>query len=237
MSYWYLITLVLIISSTAKAQETNPAFADSIPTVIDSSYREDQFYFGLTFNFITDRPQFMDQNGFSAGLSGGFIRDIPFNKNRNIGIGVGLGLAFDSFGQNLFIGENESGETIFRNLSQDNIDYDSNRFSTFLVEAPIQFRWRTSTFSSYKFWRIYAGLKLGYIYHFRSVFRQNANVVKQSDVPELERFRLGTSFTFGYSTFNFQIYYSLNPFFDNAAVDGETFGVSTLRVGLMFYIL
>ncbi len=237
MSYWYLITLVLIISSTAKAQETNPAFADSIPTVIDSSYREDQFYFGLTFNFITDRPQFMDQNGFSAGLSGGFIRDIPFNKNRNVGLGVGLGLAFDSLGQNLFIGENENGETIFRNLSQDNIDYDSNRFSTFLVEAPIQFRWRTSTFSSYKFWRIYAGLKLGYIYHFRSVFRQNANVVKQSDVPELERFRLGTSFTFGYSTFNFQIYYSLNPFFDNAAVDGETFGVSTLRVGLMFYIL
>ena len=107
MRYWYLIILILIIGSKAKAQETNPAFADSIPTVIDSSYREDQFYFGLTFNFITDRPQFMDQNGFSAGLSGGFIRDIPFNKNRNVGIGVGLGLAFDSFGQNLFIGEIE----------------------------------------------------------------------------------------------------------------------------------
>ena len=237
MRYWCLIILVSFFWKSAIAQETNPAFADSIPTVVDSTYREDQIYFGLTFNFITDRPQFMDQNGFSAGLSGGFIRDIPFNKNRNFGIGVGLGLAFDSFGQNLFIGEDDKGETIFRNLSQDNVEYDSNRFNTFLIEAPIQFRWRTSDFSSYKFWRIYAGLKLGYIYHFRSVFKQGDNIVKQSDVPELERFRLGASFTFGYGTFNFQIYYGLNPFFDNASVEGETFGVSALRVGLMFYIL
>ncbi|ORL46021.1 hypothetical protein IIF7_07871 [Zunongwangia atlantica 22II14-10F7] len=235
MKNWPLLLLFFCVS--LNAQEINPAYADSIPTVIDSSYREDQFYFGLSFNFITDTPHFMDQNGFSAGLSGGFIRDIPFNKNRNVGIGVGLGLAFDSFGQNLFIGEDENGETIFRNLNSDNIDYNSNRFNTFLVEAPIQFRWRTSTFSSYKFWRIYAGLKLGYIYHFRSVFRQDANIVKQSDVPELERFRLGASFTFGYSTFNFQVYYGLNPFFPNSTVDGEELGVSTLRVGLMFYIL
>ena len=237
MRYWCLIIFVPFFWNSGIAQETNPAFADSIPTVVDSTYREDQIYFGLTFNFITDRPQFMDQNGFSAGLSGGFIRDIPFNKNRNFGIGVGLGLAFDSFGQNLFIGEDDNGETIFRNLSQDNVEYDSNRFNTFLIEAPIQFRWRTSDFSSYKFWRIYAGLKLGYIYHFRSVFKQSDNIVKQSDVPELERFRLGASFTFGYGTFNFQIYYGLNPFFDNASVEGETFGVSALRVGLMFYIL
>ena len=233
----YSPLLLLLFCFITRAQETNPAYADSIPTVIDSSYREDQFYFGLSFNFITDQPGFIDQNGFSAGLSGGFIRDIPFNKDRNFGMGVGLGLAFDSFGQNLFIGESENAETVFRNLSQDNIDYDTNRFHTFLVEAPIQFRWRTSTFSSYKFWRIYAGLKLGYIYHFRSVFKQDGNVVKQSDVPELNRFRLGTSFTFGYSTFNFQIYYGLNSFFENTNVDGETLELSTIRVGLMFYIL
>ncbi|WBL22602.1 porin family protein [Zunongwangia sp. HRR-M8] len=235
MKYKFLIFLFWGLA--ARAQQTNPAFADSIPTVIDSSYREDQFYFGLSFNFITDQPEFLDQNGFSAGLSGGFIRDIPLNENRNIGIGIGLGLAFDSFGQNLFIGEDQDGNSVFRNLNQDGIDYDSNRFNTFLIEAPIQFRWRTSTFDSYKFWRIYTGLKLGYIYHFRSILKQTGNTVKQSDVPELERFRLGASFTFGYSTFNFQIYYGLNPFFDGATVEGEDVSISTLRVGLMFYIL
>ncbi|MDN3595678.1 porin family protein [Zunongwangia endophytica] len=235
MKYKFLI--LLFFGFAANAQRSNPAFSDSIPTVIDSSYREDQFYFGLSFNFITDQPDFLDQNGFSAGLSGGFIRDIPLNKDRNVGIGIGLGLAFDSFGQNLFIGEDQDGNSIFRNLNQDDIDYNSNRFNTFLIEAPIQFRWRTSTFTSYKFWRIYTGLKLGYIYHFRSAFKQEGNTVKQSDVAELERFRLGASFTFGYSTFNFQIYYGLNPFFKGVMVEGEDVNISTLRVGLMFYIL
>ena len=37
-----------------------------------------------------------------------------------------------------------------------------------MIEMPIEFRWRNSTASSYKFWRIYAGAKLGYVAGARS---------------------------------------------------------------------
>ncbi|OEY72062.1 porin family protein [Salegentibacter salarius] len=209
---------------------------DSVPSVIDSLYREDQFYVGLTFNLISNKPDAISQSGFSGGLHAGFTRDFPLNKRRNIAIAVGLGWSLNSYSQNLFIGEDEAGESIFRELTND-IDYSTNRFSTQLIEAPLEFRWRTSTAETYKFWRIYTGLRFGYIYHFKSNFVQPGNQVVQTEVPELDRFRMGATFTFGFNTFNFHLYYSLNSLFPDAQLNGETIDVSVFRAGLMFYIL
>ncbi|QED38729.1 PorT family protein [Antarcticibacterium arcticum] len=206
-------------------------------SVIDSLYREDQFYIGLTFHLLHDLPEEVTQKGFSGGVHLGFIRDFPINKRRNVAIGVGAGWSINTYGQELFIGEDDNEQTIFRDLNALDIEYDTNRFSTQLVEVPLEFRWRTSTPESYRFWRIYTGVRLGYIYHFKSNFRQEGNQVVQTDIPELERFRLGTTFTFGYNTFNFHLYYNLTPFFNNARLNDTEFGVHSFKVGLMFYLL
>ncbi|HSJ12626.1 MAG TPA: porin family protein [Gillisia sp.] len=228
-----LLIVGFILSLPVAAQQVAPGAA----SVIDSLYREDQFYIGLTFHLLHDLPQEVTQKGFSGGLHLGFIRDFPLNKRRNIAIGVGAGWSINTYGQELFIGEDLNGQTIFRDLNALEIEYDTNRFSTQLVELPLEFRWRTSVPESYRFWRIYTGLKLGYIYHFKSNFRQEGNQVVQTDVPELERFRLGTTFTFGYNTFNFHVYYNLNPFFKDAQLNNTEFGIHTFKVGLMFYLL
>ena len=207
------------------------------PTVIDSLYREDQIYIGLTFNLLTDLPETVSQSGFSGGFHLGFVRDFPINEQRNIAIGAGLGWSINSYGQELFIGEDSEENTIFRNLNDLDIDYNTNRFSTQLVEVPIQFRWRTSTAETYKFWRVYTGVRLGYVYFFKSNFKDEGNQVVQTDVPEFNRFRIGTTLTFGYNTFNFHVYYGLNPFFKDATLNEEEIGISTFKLGLMFYIL
>ncbi len=205
--------------------------------VVDSLYREDQIYIGLTFHLLSDLPEEVTQKGFSGGVHAGFIRDFPINKRRNIAIGAGLGWSINTYGQEMFIGESINGESIFRDLNAEDIEYDTNRFSTQLVEVPLEFRWRTSTAESYQFWRIYTGLRLGYIYYFKSNFKQDGNQVIQTDVPELDRFRIGTTFTFGYNTFNFHVYYNLNPFFKDARLNDSEIGISTFKVGLMFYML
>ena len=232
---------LFVVSSLPLAAQTEEedrlqSIPDSVPSVIDSLYREDQFYVGLTFNLISNKPDAISQSGFSGGIHAGFTRDFPLNKIRNIAIAVGLGWSLNSYSQNLFIGEDEAGESIFRELTND-IDYSTNRFSTQLIEAPLEFRWRTSTAETYKFWRIYTGLRFGYIYHFKSNFVQPGNQVVQTDVPELDRFRMGATFTFGFNTFNFHLYYSLNSLFPDAQLNGETIDVSVFRAGLMFYIL
>ncbi|HEY9185474.1 MAG TPA: porin family protein [Salegentibacter sp.] len=234
--YFFFLFLPLTLTAQVNEQEQVNRIPDSIPSIIDSLYREDQFYVGLTFNLIDQKPSSISQSGFSGGIHLGFIRDFPLNKQRNLAIGTGLGWSLNSFGHNLFIGQAENGETIFRSLDR-SLDYDRNRFSTQLIEAPLEFRWRTSTAGSYKFWRIYSGLKFGYIYKFKSNFIQPGNQVVQYDLPELNRFRLGANLTFGYNTFNFHFYYSLNPLFNDATVDEAELGIHLVRIGLMFYIL
>ena len=221
------------MSLPSLAQDRN----SPVTKVIDSLYREDQFYIGLTFHLLKDLPESVSQSGFSGGLHLGFIRDFPLNKRRNIGLGAGLGWSVNSFGQELFIGEDSNNNTLFKNLNSEDIDYDSNRFTTQLIEVPIEFRWRTSTPDSHKFWRVYTGFRLGYIYNFQSTFKQGGNQVIQTDVPELDRFRIGTTLSFGYNTFNLHIYYSLNPFFKDAKLGNSDIGITTFKVGLMFYIL
>jgi len=233
MKQVYFIIIGLLMSLPSFAQVRN----DFVPKVSDSLYREDQFYVGLTFHLLGDLPESVSQSGFSGGLHLGFIRDFPLNKRRNIGFGAGLGWSVNSFGQELFIGEDSNNNTIFRNLNAEGIEYDSNRFTTQLIEVPIEFRWRTSTPDSHKFWRVYTGFRLGYIYNFQSTFKQGSNQVIQTDVPELDRFRIGTTLSFGYNTFNFHVYYSLNPYFKNAKLGNSDIGITTFKVGLMFYIL
>ena len=231
-----ILLFVLPLLSNSQEDEDRYKIPDTIPFTIDSLYREDQFYAGFHFNLITNRPSNISQESFSGGLNLGFIRDFPLNERRNVAIGVGLGWSINTYGQNLFIGKNEDGSTVFQSLD-DEVDYSTNRFTTQLVEAPIEFRWRTSTPQTYKFWRIYGGFRLGYIYHFRSRYLDDDQEIIVNDVSELDRFRLGTTFTFGYNTFNFQFYYALNPFFKDAAVDGNPIDLSTLKIGLTFYIL
>ncbi|TBW30066.1 porin family protein [Gramella sp. KN1008] len=232
----FAIFIVIIPLFIQAQEEDRYKIPDTVPFTIDSLYREDQFYAGFSFNLVTNKPPSISQESFSGGLHLGFIRDFPLNERRNTAVGLGIGWSINSYGHNLFIGKDSSGKSLFRSL-EDNEDYDTNRFTTQLVEAPIEFRWRTSTPQSYKFWRIYAGLRLGYVYHFRSNYKDTDTQVIVNDLDELNRFRLGSTFTFGYNTFNFQFYYALNPFFKDAVVDERELGLSTLKIGLTFYIL
>ncbi len=238
-----LLLAVIVLSTTAiVAQVENERYDsrfDSISqTTIDSLYLEDQFYIGFSFNLIVNKPTEFSQNGFSGGLHFGYIRDIPINKRRNIAFGAGLGLSVNTYSQNLAIAEGQQNNTSFTIVDRNELNISSNRFNTYLVEAPLEFRWRTSTPTESKFWRIYGGVRLGYIYYFRSNLKQPDNTVSQTDVPELNKFRAGATFTFGYNTFNFSFYYSLNPLFD-ASLDNsaEQIDLAPLKIGLMFYIL
>lgn len=203
----------------------------------DLRYREDQFYFGITYNILLNTPPEMTSQGLSGGVQGGFVRDMPINARRNIAIAVGLGLAYDQFGHNLFVGEDNDGNSIFRVLGG-NVDFTQNRFGMAMVEMPIELRWRTSTPTDYKFWRVYGGARIGYAYWYKGTFKQEGNNVNQTKIPEFDPVRISATLSFGYNTFNFFASYSINPFFKDAyTIEGEKIDLRTLKVGLMFYIL
>lgn len=205
---------------------------------VDSLYREDQFYIGLGINFLVDKPADMSQSGLSGGLHLGYIRDMPINKQRNIAIGLGLGFSADTYSQNLFIGEDSAGQSIFE-VIDNNVEYSKNRFSSYTLEIPIHFRWRTSSIGDDKsFWRIYTGFNFGYIYLFDSTFEQPGNKVNQTKIDELNRMRYDFYFTFGKSKINFFFRYSLNNLFEAELIDsGIPVNIRIIKAGLVFYIL
>ena len=228
----YFLVILLLFFVEGIAQVVNPDIVE------DLKYREDQFYIGATYNLLANTPSGVKVRGLSGGFQFGYLRDMPINERRNVAIALGVGLSFDEYGQTLFIGEAQNEQTIFTVLDEDEVEFSRNRFSTSTIEVPVEFRWRSSTASTYRFWRVYGGLRAGYVYWYRSTFKQANNNVYQTDIPEFEKLRMGATLSFGYNTFNFFVYYSINPFFKDAvATDGQKVDIRTIRVGLMFYIL
>lgn len=209
-------------------------------TAVDKGYLEDQFYAGITYNFILNTPDDVSQRNFSYGLQAGLVKDLPLNANRNIGLGIGLGLGLNTYYTNIRATEIAGG--IQYALSDSDIDVKRSKLETHLLEMPIEFRWRNSNPTAYNFWRIYTGLKLSYVINTRSKFigvDLNGQSIKESfNINDLRKLQYGLTFNFGYHNFNIHIYYALTGLFNDQVFFGsEEFKIRPLRVGFIFYIL
>lgn len=227
-----LLYIVVFSGCMAFAQSDNEDLVE-----LYKNYREDQFYASVTYNLLNLKPNGVSQNGFSSGFHLGFIRDMPINERRNFAIGLGLGISANSYNQNILIASSENGYD-FSIIDENQINVSKNKFTAYLIEIPLEIRWRTSTPESYNFWRIYTGFKLGYVLHNFSRFSSDAGTENLSNISDMNNLQYGLTLSAGYSTWNFHVYYGLNSIFDgNARLNGEGIDMSSLKLGLMFYIL
>ena len=202
----------------------------------DSRYFEDQFYTGVTYNFIMDLPSEVSQRNLSYGLQAGFIKDIPLDVFRTIALGIGLGYGVNSYYTNLKAVE-QTNQITYAVLDE-SADFKRSKVTTHVLEVPVQLRWRNSNPEEYKFWRIYSGLKMGYVFDGRSKFVSSST--KYSFVnSDVRSFQYGLTLDVGYNTFNIHFYYALSTLFNDGVVDelGDPLRLKPLRVGLIFYIL
>jgi hypothetical protein len=212
------------------------ANSENVPKIkIDSLYREDQFYFSFSLNSLQNKPAGLTQDKFSSGFTFGFLRDFPVNKNRNIAIAPGIGLAYNNFNQNLKI--TETNQTRDYEIIESKVTFDKNRFSQLLVEVPIEFRWRSSTFESHKFWRIYGGFKVGYLLYDESIYKDVNGKIVVTNNDDFNKVQYGTYISAGYNSINIFAYYGLNSLFQSAKTATESIDMNSLNVGVMFYIL
>lgn len=226
----FLSLFVLPVFSQEKATTENAPKAK-----IDSLYREDQFYFSFTLNTLQNKPAGLTQDKFSSGFSTGFLRDFPINKKRTVAIAPGLGFTVNNFNQNLAI--TKANQIPVYTIIDPDTSFDKNRFSQFLVDVPIEFRWRTSTFESHKFWRIYGGLKLSYLIYDKSVYQDAQGKIVVTNNKDFDKFQYGTYISAGYNTINVYAYYGLNSLFKSAKTSTESVDMNSLNIGVIFYIL
>lgn len=236
MKYVLLLFIFLFNIPSLDAQENDRSVLND--SVVDNKYREDQFYFSVTYNLLGSKPNGVSQTGFSSGFHIGFIRDMPLNKRRNLALGLGIGLSSNSYNQNIQIVE--SNNTVTYDIIDSDVTFSKNKFTTYLVEVPLEFRWRTSTPEAYDFWRIYTGIKFGYVFYNSSKFRGLPNNVQVSTIDDFNPIQYGLTFSAGYSNVSVHLYYALNPIFESdtrLSDTGEILEISAVKIGLIFYIL
>jgi len=200
-----------------------------------SRYFEDQFYFGITYNFVRNVPDGLTQRNLSYGLQLGAIKDIPLNSKGTIALGIGLGLGLNTYYSNLVAFK--GSDDITYELSDNVTGFERSKLETHLIEFPLEFRWRNSTLEEYRFWRLYAGIKAAYVIGNRSksVIDGAKDGFYNSDI---NKFQYGLAINVGYNTFNIHLYYALTDLFkEGVAVDNQSIGFSPLRIGVIFYIL
>ncbi len=234
------VWLLFFFAWTGSAQSTS----DSIP--MDNRYLEDQFYIGITYNFLLDQPDNVSQRNLSYGLQAGFVKDIPLNEGRTRALGIGVGYGIYSYYSNLFA--QESSDAINYSIVESG-EFKRNKLENHMIELPIEFRWRNSTATEYKFWRVYGGIKLSYLLGARSKFLSDAEIDSDGLVTTVARritfsntnvskFQYGLTINLGYNTFNVHAYYALNNLFDDGVqVNGQDITMTPLRLGFIFYIL
>lgn len=214
-------------------------FAQNVATDFDapdSLYREDQFYIGIAYASFLNQPDGFTQNKFSPSITLGLLRDMPVNKKRTLAVAAGIGYSLTLYNHNVTI--TRDGDTNQYGIIGDAVFFTKNRQTIHTLDVPIEFRWRNSTPESHKFWRIYTGFKMSYIFSDRYSFVSDEGNVTLTNNPDLNRFLFGTYLSVGWNTVNLYAYYSLNPLFQSRAkIDDREVGMNGLHFGLQFYIL
>ena len=195
-------------------------------------YREDQIYFSVYYNSLGNELVNFKENKFSSSFNIGFIRDIPISKSGKFALGLGVGYGTNSFNNNIKLSSND--KTLYALLSNRDAPI-KNTFNFSEIQFPLEIRWRNSSPSNYKFWRIYAGLKYSKV--IQSSFKHDSSQenYKLRNLP-INLDQLGLTLNIGYNTWNIGFYKSLRPFF-NKNIQSLPQGLEQFKVGLIFYIL
>lgn len=180
-------------------------------TLSIKKYREDQFYFSGNYVLIYNASNNVLQSDFSNKISFGFIRDFPISQSGRWAFGIGVGGSFTEFKSNL---DFQIGDVILNNFK-------TTRF--FSSVMPIELRWRSSSNSSYTFWRVYFGHQINYN------FIDNNNF--------LRKWNNSLTLNFGYNTWNFSLGYDLSPRITDTLPNESIKKFKLLTIGLIFYLL
>jgi len=200
--------------------------------LIDKKYREDQLYIRFTYNILLNKPEEVIQKGISLGFHAGFMRDISLTERGKYALGIGLGYAYDKHQSNFLINSNANTYAV------SSLDFKKNKFESHAFEIPLELRYRNSSATEYKFWRVYIGGKISYNFASKSIYIDSDTTLKTKSISFLNRWQYGPQISIGYNTWNIYAYWNVNPLFKEVSPT-ETFNpnlLKSLKTGIQFYI-
>ena len=208
------------------------SFSQKDSLQLGSKYAEDQLYFLISYNQLFDQPSLVKGSGFSYGLSAGFMKDLILNKKGSISLALGFGYNYDLLNHGLTIAK-ENNEVTFQVDNYGAI----NTLTIHNLEFPFEFRWRNSDAQTYKFWRVYMGVKASYNVSNNFKFTDQSNSFSYKNVSRFNSWQYGLTLSVGYDVFTAHMYYGLTPMLKDTMLGTTDISSKTMRIGLIFYFL
>ena len=208
------------------------AFSQKDSLQLGSKYAEDQLYFLISYNQLFDQPSLVKGSGFSYGLSAGFMKDLILNKKGSISLALGFGYNYDLLNHGLTIAK-ENNEVTFQVDNSGAI----NTLTIHNLEFPFEFRWRNSDAQTYKFWRVYMGVKASYNVSNNFKFTDQSNSFSYKNVSRFNSWQYGLTLSVGYDVFTAHMYYGLTPMLKDTMLGTTDISSKTMIIGLIFYFL
>ena len=209
---------------------TSVAQKDSLQ--LGDRYAEDQLYVMVSYNQLFNQPAMVKGSRFSYGLSTGFMKDLILNKQGSISMALGVGYNFDLLNHGLTISE-ENNDITFQ---ADNSGA-TNKLLLHNLEFPFELRWRGSDAQTYKFWRVYMGVKASYNLSNNFKFTNETDSFSYRNVSSFNTWQYGLTLSVGYDVFTAHVYYGLNPILKDTSLGTADISSKIMRIGLIFYLL
>ena len=194
--------------------------------------RKTKLYFLISYNQLFDQPSLVKGSGFSYGLSAGFMKDLILNKKGSVSMALGFGYNYDLLNHGLTIAK-ENNEVTFQVDNSGAI----NTLTIHNLEFPFEFRWRDSDAQTYKFWRVYMGVKASYNVSNNFKFTDQSNSFSYKNVSRFNSWQYGLTLSVGYDVFTAHMYYGLTPMLKDTMLGTTDIASKTMRIGLIFYLL
>ena len=109
----------------------------------------------------------------------------------------------------------------------------TNKLLLHNLEFPFELRWRGSDAQTYKFWRVYMGVKASYNLSNNFKFTNETNSFSFSNVANYNTGQYGLTLSVGYDVFTAHVYYGLNPILKDTSLGTADISSKIMRVFLL----
>ncbi len=229
---FYLFLILFLASFNINSSAQIVGRLDSLEKNLINPFEPDEKIDAILFEvsssvFLGKALSFNQEKFLSRGFTFGYQKDIRIVTHQ-LSFASGLLLSIHNFKNDLAYSTSKNSNN-FNNKLLDSVDYQINKLRIIYLEVPLEFRYRTKPNLTNRSFKVFAGMKIGYQLAANHIFKTE-NFKENTEIKELNKFRLGPSLKIGYGNILFSTFYSLSQITENKKLN-------TFTAGIAFFIL
>lgn len=191
-------------------------------------FTNDNVFFDIAAEIWMPTDEALTSEVYSHNI--GFTFYNQLNDEKQFTFAYGFGFAWNNTYTNLGFNDDPINDEYTSSLLPDSVDYKRNKYVAAYFDVPLELRFRTKPNEDGKFFRFYAGGKVGVRIGDYSKYVSDELKVKNQSLKVASQFRYGLQGRIGYGKWAVFAFMPLNNVFE----DDMPYEVQSMTIGLSF---